>query len=135
MRGSCQNALAYLNGVIHDDGRTTPTAIRMEGLLAVLDIIPDEKISMKKQIVISARESIGFLLRSLIQSGEYAGAIPRAIRPLPESHPRFTKSFNQRATEVRIDYVQHALSAMLQYEQLFFSKKVLTSLSIPFNYH
>jgi hypothetical protein len=107
----------------------------LEGLLAVLDIIPDEKISIKKQIVITAPESIRFLMKSQIQSGEYAGAIPRALRPLPESHPRFTKTFNQRATEVRIDYVQHALSAMLQYEQLFFSKKVLTSMSIPSNYH
>ena len=123
------------HGCLTDDGRTTPTAIRLEGLLAVLDIIPDDKISIKKQIVITARESIRFLMKSQIQSGEYAGAIPRALRPLPESHPRFTKDFNQRATEVRIDYVQHALSAMLQYEQLFFSKKVLTSRSIPSNFH
>jgi len=123
------------HGCLTDDGRTTPTAIRLEGLLAVLDILPDEKISIKKQIVITARESIRFLIKSQIQSGEYAGAIPRALRPLPESHPRFTKTFNRRATEVRIDYVQHALSAMLQYEQLFFSKKVLTSMSIPSNFH
>jgi hypothetical protein len=122
------------HGCLTDDGRTTPTAIRLEGLLAVLDIIPDDKISIKKQIVITARESIRFLMKSQIQSGEYAGAIPRALRPLPESHPRFTKDFNQRATEVRIDYVQHALSAMLQYEKLFFSKKVLTSMSIPSNF-
>jgi hypothetical protein len=120
-----QSSMAH--GCFTDDGRTTPTAIRMEGLLAVLDIIPDEKIAIKKQIVISARESIGFLMRSQVQSGEHAGAIPRAIRPLPQNHPRYTKTFNRRATEVRIDYVQHALSAMLQYEQLFFSKKVLTS--------
>jgi len=123
------------HGCLTGDGRTTPTAIRLEGLLAALDIIPDEKVSLKKQIVISAREGIGFLLRSQVQSGEYAGAIPRAIRSLPESHPQFEKSFNLRATEVRIDYVQHALSAMLQYQQLFFSKNVLTSLPIPFNYH
>jgi hypothetical protein len=107
------------HGCLTDDGRTTPTAIRLEGLLAALDYIPDEKILVKKQIVISAKEGISFLLRSQIKSGEYAGAIPRAIRPLPKDHPRFKKSFNQRATEVRIDYVQHALSAMLQYQELF----------------
>ena len=123
------------HGCLTDDGRTTPTAIRLEGLLAALDIIPDENKNLKKQMVISSHEGIGFLLRSQIQSGEYAGAIPRAIRLLPEGHAKFTKSFNQRATEVRIDYVQHALSAMLQYQQLFFSKKILTSLPIPFNYH
>jgi hypothetical protein len=123
------------HGCLTDDGRTTPTAIRLEGLLAVLDIIPDEKNMLKKQIVISAHEGIGFLLRSQIQSGEYAGSIPRAIRPLPEKHAKFSKTFNRRATEIRIDYIQHALSAMLQYHRLFFSKKVLTYLPIPFNYH
>jgi hypothetical protein len=127
-----ETSLAH--GCLTDDGRTTPTAIRLEGLLAALDIIPDENRLLKKQIVISAREGIGFLLRSQVKSGEYAGAIPRAIRPLPENHAKFSKSFNRRATEVRIDNVQHALSAMLQYQQLFFPKKVLTSLSIPFNY-
>ena len=65
-------------------------------------------------------KGLRFLLRSQITSGEYAGAIPRAIQPLPESHPRFNKAFNRRATEVRIDYVQHALSAMLQYQHLIF---------------
>ena len=89
-------------------------------MLAALTFLPDEHIELKKQIVISAEEGIGFLLRSQIASGEYAGAIPRAVRPLPETHHRFNKTFNQRATEVRIDYVQHALSAMLQYRQLFF---------------
>ena len=120
-------------GCLTDDGRTTPTAIRLEGLLAALDIIPDKYKLLKKQIVISAHGGIGFLLRSQIQTGEYAGAIPRAIRPLPENHAKFSKAFNLRATEVRIDYVQHALSAMLQYQQLLFSKKVLTSLPIPIN--
>jgi hypothetical protein len=107
-------------GCFTDDGRTTPTAIRLEGLLAALTFLPDEYADLKKQIRSSAEKGLRFLLRSQITSGEYAGAIPRAIRPLPESHPRFNKAFNRRATEVRIDYVQHALSAMLQYQHLFF---------------
>ncbi len=122
------------HGCLTDDGRTTPTATRLEGLLAALDLIPDDRKLLKKQIVISAHEGISFLMRAQVQSGENAGAIPRAIRLLPENHPTYSKAFNQRATEVRIDYVQHALSAMLQYQQLFFSKKVLTSLPIPTNY-
>ena len=113
-----QDSLQY--GGFSDDGRTTPTAIRLEGLLAALTFLPDEHIKLKKQIINNAEAGIGFLLRSQIISGEYAGAIPRAIRPLPEAHPRFNKAFNRRATEVRIDYVQHALSAMLHYRQLFF---------------
>jgi hypothetical protein len=122
------------HGCLTDDGRTTPTAIRLEGMLAALDDIPDERKLLKKQVAISAREGIAFLMRSQVKSGENAGAIPRAIRGLPEDHPKFSNSFNRRATEVRIDHVQHALSAMLQYEQLFFPKNILTSLPIPINY-
>ena len=122
------------HGCLTDDGRTTATATRLEGLLAALDIIPDDKKLLRKQILISSHEGIAFLLRAQVKSGEYAGAIPRAIQVLPENHIRFSKAFNKRATEVRIDYVQHALSAMLQYQQLFFSKKVLTSLPKPINY-
>lgn len=107
-------------GCLTDDGRTTPTAIRLEGLLAVLSFLPDENIELKNQIVTAAKKGIGFLLKSQINSGEYAGAIPRAVIPLPKDHPQFSKSFNQRVNEVRIDYVQHALSAMLQYQQLVF---------------
>jgi len=107
-------------GCLTDDGRTTPTAIRLEGLLAALSFLPDENIELRNQIATAAKNGIGFLLKSQIKSGEYAGAIPRAVIPLPEDHPKFSKSFNQRVTEVRIDYVQHALSAMLQYRQFVF---------------
>jgi hypothetical protein len=68
-------------GCFTDDGRTTPTAIRLEGLLAALTFLPDEHINLKKQIIVSAEEGIGFLLRSQLTSGEYAGAIPRAGLP------------------------------------------------------
>ena len=102
------------------DGRTTPTAIRVEGLLAALSILPKNYSNLHKQMLDAINEGLHFLLRSQIRSGEYAGGIPRAISKLPEDHPQFTKSFNRRATEVRIDYVQHALSAMLQYERIFF---------------
>jgi hypothetical protein len=108
------------HGCFTDDGRTTPTAIRLEGLLASYRFLPIEHKSLRERIGVAAKEGIAFLIRSQIPSGKYAGGIPRAIQPLPEFHPRFDKSFNQRATEVRIDYVQHALSAMLDYREQFF---------------
>ncbi len=61
-----------------------------------------------------------FLLRAQLRSGQYAGGIPRAIKALSENHPQFSDSFNRRVTEIRIDYVQHALSAMILYKQYFF---------------
>jgi hypothetical protein len=102
------------------DGRTTPTATRLEGLLAALSYLPPHYNHLSQQMVVAIDEGIGFLLRTQIRAGAYAGGIPRAVQILPEDHPYFTESFNRRATEVRIDYVQHALSAMLLYERNFF---------------
>ena len=111
------------SGCLTNDGRTTPTAIRLEGLLAALTFLPGENNGLRRQIVATTEKGIDFLLKSQIKSGEHAGAIPRAVIVLPEDNPQFSKSFNERVTEVRIDYVQHALSAMLQYQQLFFQKR------------
>jgi hypothetical protein len=108
------------HGCFTDDGRTTPTAIRLEGLLAAHRFLPVEHKALREGIRVTATQGIAFLIRSQVSSGKYAGGIPRTIHPLPENHPRFDKSFNERATEVRIDYVQHALSAMLDYREQFF---------------
>ena len=108
------------SGGFTEDGRTTPTAIRLEGLLAALGFLQADYSNLRKQMILAIDEGMQFLLRSQIRSGEHAGGIPRAIHTLPEDHPQYTKSFNRRATEVRIDYVQHTLSAMLQYERIFF---------------
>ena len=112
------NPIRY--GGFTGDGRTTPTATRLEGMFAALSFLPADYSNLRQQMVVAIDESIQFLLRSQIRSGKHAGGIPRAIQILPKDHPQFTKSFNRRATEVRIDYVQHALSAMLQYERVFF---------------
>jgi hypothetical protein len=65
-----------------------------------------------------AAHSINFLIEAQIIDGPLAGGFPMAIRPLPEDHPLATESFNARAGEIRIDYVQHALSALIQFEAL-----------------
>jgi hypothetical protein len=108
------------HGCFTDNGRTTPTAIRLEGLLAAYRFLPVGHKALQESIRVTATQGIAFLIRSQVPSGKYAGGIPRAIRLLPENHPRFDRSFNERATEVRIDYVQHALSAMLDYREHFF---------------
>jgi hypothetical protein len=107
-------------GCLTNDGRTTPTATRLEGLLAVIGYLPAEYTSLRKRMIPVIYEGLWFLLRAQLRSGPYAGGIPRAVRKLPEIHHKFSNSFNRRVTEIRIDYVQHALSAMILYQQSFF---------------
>jgi hypothetical protein len=89
-------------------------------MLAALTFLPAEYNNLRKQMTVAIDDGLRFLLRSQIRTGQYAGGIPRAIQILPRAHPQFKGSFNRRATEVRIDYVQHALSAMLEYDRIFY---------------
>jgi len=112
-------------GCLTDDGRTCPTAARLEGLLAALTFIPEEQQSLRERIVSAVHRGIDFLLRAQIRSGEYIGGIPWAIRPLSAGHPRYRLSFKDRATEIRIDYVQHVLSTMIQYDKTFYQDSIV----------
>lgn len=100
-------------GGFDKDGRTTPTATRLEGLLATLALLHKDR-AMRKRIESAVHSGVAFLLRAQISGGEFAGGMPRAIGKLPENKA-VMRSFNRRAAEVRIDYVQHALCAMMQY--------------------
>jgi len=96
------------------DGRTTPTATRVDGLFAALRIIGCKDAALSNTIKSSVQAAMTFLLRAQITKGKYSGGIPRAVGQLSSN-----KAFNRRIREIRIDYVQHALSAMIQYEQMF----------------
>lgn len=101
------------DGGFSEDGRTTPTATNLEGLLAALSFLPPNH-EIRTRINSSISRGISFLLRAQISEGEFTGAIPRAVgRKRGNSYD--AEKFNRRVTEVRIDYVQHAMSAMIQY--------------------
>lgn len=106
-------------GCMSADGRTCPTATNLEGLLAAMEFLPAAERPLAERIVPAVGAGMSFLLRCQVQAGRYAGGIPRAIHPLSREHPKFKESFNKRATEVRIDYVQHALSAMIAFDRCF----------------
>ncbi len=104
-----------LDGGFSRDGRTTPTATRLEGLLAALEFLPESDLDLRMRVASSVEHGMKFLLRAQVREGAFAGGVPRAICRLAEDDPRNVRSFNDRATEIRIDYVQHAVCAMMQY--------------------
>ena len=106
----------WLHGSFGDDGRTTPAATRLEGLIAALAVLDAGPV--RARALRATADLARFLIRAQRLTAPEPGAVPRAIRPLTASHPRATPSFNRRALEVRIDYVQHALSGWLGYLEL-----------------
>jgi hypothetical protein len=95
-------------------GLTTPTATRLEGLLAALEFLPREDTALRSQIEAAAKLGVAFLLRAQITSGPFAGGMP-ALMP----RTSVVMKAAARESEVRIDYVQHALCAWLRYENIF----------------
>jgi len=109
------------DGAFTSNGRTTPTATSLEGLLAALDFLPEDY-PLRSRIEDAARRGIAFLVRTQIKEGDFAGAFPGAV-----GHRRLmSRLFNRRASWVRIDYVQHALSAMIQYDHFIYKQNVGT---------
>jgi hypothetical protein len=104
---------ARLNGGFDPGGRTTPSAIRLEGLLAALEFLPKGDGDLRARVEAAVQRGITYLLNAQITSGPYAGGMPGAV--VATGSPRSARS----VSEVRIDYVQHALSAWLRYEELY----------------
>ncbi len=117
-----QHAIQICNSILHEQfrgsaavgidcafdpaGWTAPAATRLEGLLAALEFLPKDELRTK--IEATAGRGIAFLLRMQIDSGPYSGGMPGAFA---------TRVLD--SSEVRIDYVQHALCAWLRYQTLF----------------
>ena len=100
-------------GCFVNDGRTTPTSTRLEGLLAILPVLAsvNRTVALVPGLLRAIKLGISFLLRAQIPLGPFAGAITKSVLPSRSKH----------STEVRIDYIQHALSAFIQYRALIAS--------------
>jgi len=95
-------------GDLTGDGRTTPTATRLEGLLAALrSLDPQTHGPLRSRIRKAVDAGVRFLIDAQIGAGPHRGGVPRTVDPN-----------DRRAPEIRIDYVQHALSAWLAYLEL-----------------
>jgi len=109
--------MAQISGCFTSDGRTCPTATRLEGLTAALQYLPREDDELRGEIRRAVERGLLFLLDSQVVDGPHAGAVARyklGFRP-----DGCSSSEEQRLQEVRIDYVQHALSAMLAGQEEF----------------
>jgi hypothetical protein len=92
-----------LDGAFDSLGRTTPAATRLEGLLAALEFLP--KGELLERIESASRRGVSFLLRAQVTVGSEMGGLQGAI---------LTK--DRGFSEIRIDYVQHALCTFLRYK-------------------
>ncbi len=94
-------------GAFTADRRTTPTSTRLEGIGALLRVLPLLH-PARERLLVGARVGTQFLLGCQVREhGIRDGGIPRRCG----SSGR--ESRDRRANEIRIDYVQHALSAFL----------------------
>lgn len=98
------------HGTLINSGSSTATATRVEGLTAALRSL-DPSDPLVDELGPAVTKAVAFLQRCQIKEGPLAGGIPGAIEPLPDT--KENEFFNTFAREIRIDYVQHALSGML----------------------
>lgn len=105
--------LKQLIGSFSKEGRTTPTATRVEALFAALDILGRKDVMLQNAILSSIHSAVRFLLNAQITEGKYVGGIPRAVQLSV-----FDPILDHRAAEIRIDYVQHLLSALIRFEHV-----------------
>jgi hypothetical protein len=116
-----------LSGAFGVDGRTTPAATRLEGLLALEHAIAGDasRAAFRSELRLVIGLGVAFLRRAQVREGIARGGVPMALRVVPETdvgdggrdddEARHDKPEGRREQEVRIDYVQHALSAMMRY--------------------
>lgn len=91
-----------LDGSFDPNGRTTPAATKLEGLLSALKFLPNGQ--LRDRTTAATKRGIAFLLRSQIKFGPFEGGIPGALMHAAKG-----------ANEIRIDYLQHALGAWVRY--------------------
>lgn len=99
------DAIIYGWRIILSQRRTTKIATRLEGLIAYLQFAEEFSFPTDKIFYI-VEEGIAFLLNAYERRGTYVGGITRDFEPAEQ---------DSRSDEIRIDYVQHALCALLNF--------------------
>ena len=98
---------------------TTPTATRLEALLAAYPYMIEHNMNVtkvRKVIEMGTR----FLCHAQVYEGSFIGAMLKyPYKPIQDVEDDIKKGVKASETEFRIDYNQHALSAMMAYHDLF----------------
>lgn len=102
-----------ISGCFTPDGRSCPSATRLEGLQAALIFLPANEPDLRVSIEYSVHQGTRFLLRCQVTEGPHAGAFPHVMQGYRPQSPATAEAADPG--EIRVDYVQHALSAMLHY--------------------
>ena len=92
---------------------TTQVACTLEGLQAALAVLPPDHLLVPRMKTV-IEEGITFLTGAQVVDGPYRGTIPRMAGG---SAGPLSGAADPKATEIRIDYTQHALSALVLYAQ------------------
>ena len=107
-------------------GNTTPTSTRVEGLNAIYPFLKEEK--LKQQTYIGIQEAVKFLRLHQLVEPPFTGAWRRST--FKYDLDSYAKEYghndtyhdyehhNGRVDEIRIDYVQHGLSALIGFTQI-----------------
>jgi len=122
-----QSRFESLVGGFSLNGDITLTSTNVEGLNAIYPFLSDRELMRQTKSCMDL--AMGFILRSQIREAPFQGAWTRAMTRYdigPDKIGR-TEGFidrkrrqhNEAAGEIRIDYVQHSLSALIGYQQLF----------------
>jgi hypothetical protein len=117
-------------GGFDPSGRSTPTATRLEGLLALSGVLgggeagrsPDAATETFAQELSDGIDAgIRFLCRCQVLEGRGRGGFVRAVRPISTADgfaPAEVSKRNARQAEIRIDYVQHAMCALMRHQRM-----------------
>ena len=124
---TCQDMLAdqralqedpRISGCFARAGITCSTGTCLEGVLNAWSCLPEEERLLKQQILEGAAAGVEFLLKSQIRHGRYSGAWTFITPLLSPDDARLSPHYQAQAEEIRIDYVQHPLCALVRYHQL-----------------
>jgi hypothetical protein len=102
-----------LAGCAKPDGNACATATQMEALIAAWDVLAPRKPRLGLELRQHIELGLAYLLKCQVRSGSAVGGIVRSPLRLPVGGDESARKFNQAASEIRIDYVQHAASAFL----------------------